>query len=386
VLPHWNWTLLHVAAAHSSSLEMATALVDAGSDINARDNEGNTPLHFAMKRIGREKLPARDYEGIVRLLIERKADVHARNVAGATPLHTAAASRADASAVELLLQAGAEINRKTLPSYDGWTPLHGAAARNSAGIVALLLRHGADTTATDGRGLTALQVAERGSFADAARVLRAAAPSPNVVAPGVTAPASNVTTPTAASRPATGGIVQGRVLWNGQPVAGATVFVADPPPGTARHGSVTTDDGGRYQISGVPEGTRFVGVNGNPQIFPMPNGASFTMTASPVTQDFYLCKGFTPLAPAHDESVAGRQVLRWDPYPDAARYFVVVLSQGKPVFTRGGPQGNLTATSILMDVDLPPGEYQWRVYAYTAGGQIIGCSFLPRGFVVRPIP
>ena len=47
----------------------------------------------------------------------------------------------------------------------------------------------------------------------------------------------------------------------------------------------------------------------------------------------------------HSKSVAGRPVLRWAPYPDAARYFVAVRSQGKPVFSR---------------------------------------SFAPRGFVVRP--
>ena len=47
---------------------------------NDRDNEGNTPLHFAVKRINREKFATRDYEGIVRLLLEKKADVHTVNV------------------------------------------------------------------------------------------------------------------------------------------------------------------------------------------------------------------------------------------------------------------------------------------------------------------
>jgi hypothetical protein len=124
-------------------------------------------------------------------------------------------------------------------------------------------------------------------------------------------------------------LLQGRVLWNGQPVARATVYVADSPPGSTRYGMVLTDEQGRFLISGVPEGSRCVGVTGNPQIFAMANRASFTMTAAPFTRDFYLCKGFNPVAPANNESVSGRPVLRWDPFADAARYFVVVLKEAR---------------------------------------------------------
>jgi ankyrin repeat protein len=176
--PQWHWTLLHKATAGQASLDLVRALIDAGADTNARDNEGNTPLHFAVKRINREKFATRDYEGIVRLLLEKKADVHMVNVGGATPLHTAAAFRADPTVIEMLIQAGADVNLKASASYGGWTPLHGAAARNSGGIVAILLKHGADPTAKDAKGLTALQVAEQGGFAEAAKVLRAYAAAP----------------------------------------------------------------------------------------------------------------------------------------------------------------------------------------------------------------
>ncbi len=184
LLPHWQWTLLHNATAGQASLELVRALVDAGADINARDNEGNTPLHFSVKRINREKFPTRDYEGIVRLLLEKKADVHIVNVAGATPLHTAAAFRADTPAVEMLIHAGADVNLKALASHGGWTPLHGAAARNSDGIVAVLLKYGADPTAKDAKGLTALGVADQRGFAETVKVLRANAPAPAVPGKG----------------------------------------------------------------------------------------------------------------------------------------------------------------------------------------------------------
>jgi hypothetical protein len=178
--------------------------------------------------------------------------------------------------------------------------------------------------------------------------------------------------------------VQGRVLWNGQPVAGATVNVVDGPTGSGRYGTATSDDQGRFSISGIPGGTRSVIVSGNPRVFGMPDSATFTVTELPFMHDFHLCKGFDPVAPSDNEPVAARPVLRWDPYPDAGRYLVVVLLQGRSVFSRGGPQGNQTTTSIQPDVDLPPGAYQWRVYAYNAAGQMIGCSFGPRGFTVRP--
>jgi ankyrin repeat protein len=183
VLPHWRWTLLHVATTGKAPLGVVSVLVDAGSDVNAQDNEGNTPLHFSVKRINRENFPKQDYDGIIRLLLDKKGDVHIVNLGGMSPLHTAVAFKADPSAVEMLIQAGADVNLKTLANFDGWTPLHGAAARGSADVITVLLKHGADPAATDGKGMTALQVAERGGFADAAKVLRAAARGDSIIEP-----------------------------------------------------------------------------------------------------------------------------------------------------------------------------------------------------------
>jgi hypothetical protein len=388
LLPHWRWTLLHAATSSQASLDVVKTLVDAGAEINVQDNEGNTPLHFAVKRINREKLPIRDYEGIIRLLLERKADVHIVNIGGATPLHTAAAFRANPSAVEMLIQAGADVNLRTFKSYGAWTPLHGAVARNDAAVATVLLKYGARIYVIDGRELTPLLVAERGGFAKTANVLHAYARAQAENSDWV--PFPFVYVPPAAGLPASiGGVVQGRLLWNGQPVAGASVYLVDVPRvGSGRYGTATTDDQGRFSMTGVPPGHKYVGVNGSHRVSRIAGGDLFvtsegsTMTLRPFNQEFHVCKLFDLGTPAPNESVGSRPVLRWDAYPDAKRYVVNVFDRTSSVALQWIVDANVT--SVQVDTDLPPGSYEWRVDVTAARGNTIGCSIAPRGFTVRP--
>ncbi|KAL9639003.1 MAG: hypothetical protein Q9164_001204 [Protoblastenia rupestris] len=72
-------SLLH-SASNSRNLELVRLLIQEGADVNAQDEDGDSPLHSAMMRP--------DNYDVARTLIESGADVSSRAVDGKTPLHT----------------------------------------------------------------------------------------------------------------------------------------------------------------------------------------------------------------------------------------------------------------------------------------------------------
>ena len=105
-------------------------------------------------------------------LVRHGADVHALDHQNSTPLHWAAA-RDSAACCRLLLSAGAAVNAA---AEEGWTPLHAAAVHRASASAAELLAAGADPSRVAGRGLTpAAAAASKGHallatlLADAAR-------------------------------------------------------------------------------------------------------------------------------------------------------------------------------------------------------------------------
>ena len=116
-------------------------LVDAGADINAETSRSSTPIFFAASW-GEPKLVA--------ALIAAGANVNWHNSTGWTPLHWACRRYPPSvECVELLLNAGAEVNARTRPAAAhliGRTPLDNAILKDGQErIYPTLLRAGAIT-------------------------------------------------------------------------------------------------------------------------------------------------------------------------------------------------------------------------------------------------
>ncbi|MEM7175935.1 MAG: ankyrin repeat domain-containing protein [Chlamydiota bacterium] len=136
-------------------------------DVNAKDDNGKTPLHRAAWRNSKE---------VAEILIRAGADVNAKNEYENTPLHDAA-SRNNKEVTEILIRAGADVNAK---DEDGWTPLHYAVRENCKEVAETLIKEGADVNATDNQGWTPLHWAAWYNSKEVAKLLITAGADKNV--------------------------------------------------------------------------------------------------------------------------------------------------------------------------------------------------------------
>jgi len=119
-------------AAFVGDIEAVKQHLAASSDVNKKDEEGATPLHYAVSE---------GHQEIVKLLIKKGADLNAKDMDGWIPLLYATAE-GQVEVVDLLIAAGTDVNTK---DGDGDTPLDWANARRQTEVADLLRKHGGKT-------------------------------------------------------------------------------------------------------------------------------------------------------------------------------------------------------------------------------------------------
>ncbi|WP_165247540.1 ankyrin repeat domain-containing protein [Paludisphaera soli] len=130
-----------IAAAAEGDLELVESLLARGADPSACSGDGCAPLHAAVDAEGDVAL------AVMARLIAAGADLHGVGMNGWTPLHLAAA-RGDEPKVRVLLDAGAEVDRRA--TVDGEeTALMEAARAGRPEAIRLLLERGADPSIRD---------------------------------------------------------------------------------------------------------------------------------------------------------------------------------------------------------------------------------------------
>ena len=140
----WNTEEFFLVA----TLETVTACLAAGADLETRNDNGYTLLHYAAF----DANPA-----VIDALLAAGADVNVPAQLGLTPLYLAAMWNENLAVIEALLAAGADVN---VPAQLGLTPLMQALEYNdNSAVFDALLAAGAELEARDYGGRTVLHLA-----------------------------------------------------------------------------------------------------------------------------------------------------------------------------------------------------------------------------------
>ncbi|AVP88191.1 Putative ankyrin repeat-containing protein [Candidatus Phycorickettsia trachydisci] len=158
-----GWTALHWAAWSDNieAMQLITKAIDNGTiyiDIDAIDNDRNTPLHLATYNGHKE---------VIKLLIEKKANPNVQNSQGSTPLHLSALWGYD-EVVEILLDKEAKLEIK---DNKGNTPLNHAAYNGHIETVKILFNKGANLNVRSHYGWTSLHYAVRNGHTETVKFL-----------------------------------------------------------------------------------------------------------------------------------------------------------------------------------------------------------------------
>ena len=141
-------TALHSALEKDINPQIPIYLIQAGANVNAADDDKETPLHYAVNTGNPE---------VVKALIKAGANPDAENSRRTTPLMMAVV-KDDLPMIQLLITSGAIV--KTSKSIKVYSALHAAASHaNNAETLKHLIKAGANVNGVDEIGNTPLHYA-----------------------------------------------------------------------------------------------------------------------------------------------------------------------------------------------------------------------------------
>ena len=153
---------LIIASAYGN-LNAVKTLIAAGANINTKDKNGWSAMHWASGMGHKEVVDALLAAGAKKDLYDKESNILVSLIASG-----------QTDRVELFIQGGANVNAET---KDSWTALRTAARFGHADTIDLLLDYGADINATSKEGWTALMLAAGSNHIDAVKLLLA---EPNI--------------------------------------------------------------------------------------------------------------------------------------------------------------------------------------------------------------
>ncbi len=178
-------------AAFKGHISVVELLLARGANANIRDRAGFSPVENAVRQHhpeaarvllfhdkGREltnrlleEAARRGHADTVEMLLDAGADIDARSASGSTALYDAAL-RGDGAIVSLLVKRGANVN--AVETVAGTTPLYAAAAFGRQEAVVVLLLAGADPNLASKEGISPLHAAESNQHRAIAENIRTA--------------------------------------------------------------------------------------------------------------------------------------------------------------------------------------------------------------------
>ena len=139
-------------AAKYKNLEIVSAFIEKGVNINSTNREGKTALHFAIEND--------DFE-MLKFLIKHQATLDVKDKKGKTPLFYACVKKKSQKITELLLALGANPNLTFVVKKEKTTLLHEAVYQKADTLIKTLCYYGADVNKKNERNESSAHFAYR---------------------------------------------------------------------------------------------------------------------------------------------------------------------------------------------------------------------------------